>query len=306
MPALAYSSVDAHNTRRLARKFTPTVPDHHPFLEPDFPEDDEHLVPADLAPRGKLNWELPRQAITNLHIVLKLTHMADELLDEWRDKVPQIDEVINEWSAMKGASPTTAGELRLHAQAMFNRSCEEANNEADMVKDDSSNGYIFNMARNLDSPGRGDVIYFTNGVEDDEYNGKGDNMPKNLRNVEWLDFDGSHVHMADAVARLKPRCVASDLPEQDTHLSESYRLSTDQIPQDPSREFNELLTPTAYSPTAASDFGDSSGQTRPFDDFWQSHQSPTGYRLALRDDDCGLDDADISPLGTHHPGRRFD
>lgn len=303
MPALEYSSADAHNTRRLARTFTPTVPDHHPFLDPDFPEEDEHLVPAALAPRGKLNWELPKKATTNLHIMLKLTNKADELLDEWRDKIPQIDEVVTEWSEMKGASPTTLGEMQLHAQALFNDSCGEAQSEADTTGIDSSDGYVFNMAKNLDSPGRGDVIYLTNGVEDDKYNGKKGSMPKNLRNVEWLDFDGSHVHMADEAPKSRPLRVAFDLPEQSLDLGDSSTSRLSSVSGNiRSTDWNleELLSPTVYSPTAASDVGHSDGEARPFDDFWLSHQAPNGPSLALRDENNELDNLNISPSNGHH------
>jgi len=291
MPALEYPNVDAHNTRRLARKFTPTVPNHHPFLDPGFQGEDEDLVPADLAPRGKLNWKLPRKATTNLHIMLKLTNKADELLDEWRDKIPQIDEVVSEWSEMKGASPTTLGELQQQAQAMFNNNCKDAQDEADLAGNDSSDGYIFNMVKNLDSPGRGDVIYLTNGVEDDKFDGKKGIIPKNLRSVEWLDFDGSHVHLTDAINQPQPLCAAVDRQEQGAKLGESSTLRRTSIPQNlrtTDWELDGILSPTVYSPTAASDVCDSYNQVRPFDEFWRSHINEPDF-------------PEISPLQINHP-----
>jgi hypothetical protein len=281
MPALIFPSADAHNTRRLARTFTPTVPNHHPFLDPDFPDEDEDLVPADLAPRGKLNWELPKEATKNLHIMLKLTNKADELLDEWREKILQIDEVINEWSEMKGASPTTLGSMQLEAQALFNDRCKDTKDETDSAGNDSD-AYIFNMA-NLDAPGRSDVIYLTDGVEDDKHDGKNSSIPEDLRTPEWLDFDGLQVSL-DAVTQ--PEGI--DSPEPGCELGESSSFRRDcRLPnlRVTNWELDGYLSPTVYTPKAASTAGGSDSQIRPFDEFFRSHEAPYGYQLALRDED---------------------
>lgn len=53
----------------------------------------------------------------NLQIILKFTEETDKLLDEFHARVPTIDEVIEEWCEMKGASPTKAGFAKIRAQA---------------------------------------------------------------------------------------------------------------------------------------------------------------------------------------------
>lgn len=95
------SDSSAYNTRRVAREFLEDAP----------------LVPRDLAPHGRLNWELPKEARMNLQIILKFTEETDKLLDEFHARVPTIDEVIEEWCEMKGASPTKAGFAKIRAQA---------------------------------------------------------------------------------------------------------------------------------------------------------------------------------------------
>ncbi|KAK4691277.1 hypothetical protein P7C71_g5687, partial [Lecanoromycetidae sp. Uapishka_2] len=234
--------------------------------------------------------------------MLKLSNKADELLDEWRNKIPQIDEVISEWSEMKGASPTTVGEMQLQAQAMHNDSCLEAKGEGDLGATYSEEAYVFNMAKNLDSPGRGDVIYLTDGIQDSI--GRKGSIPQNLRNIEWLNFDGSHIHVADAVTQARPSRIASNLPEQDLDPERVGIPGIDRAPKNlrtTDWECDELLSPTVYSPTATPDAARSNSPIRrPFDDFWLSHQGLSGHQPTSRNAERGLDTQPISPLNNDH------
>lgn len=144
------------SARRLARNFTPKTPFHHPHLDPKLDPEDLHLVPPALF-RGKLNWELPQPAVTNLHVVLKLTDDPNELLEDFHDKIPQIDEVLRLWGEKKGASPTTTS--------------------------------------NLDTPGRADIIHLADAVEDSVEHANDSNVPSNLRTIDWSDFDGSYLRL---------------------------------------------------------------------------------------------------------------
>ena len=176
-------SPQAYSTRRLARSFTPATPNHHPLLDPEFPTEDIPLVPKDLAPRGQLNWDLPKKAKTNFHVMLKLSNKADELLNEFHEKIPRIDEVLNEWTEMQGASPTRTGHEQLGAQSLFQCGLGKSNEITRL----GGNGddCVFNMVRNLDTPGRADVIYFTDAVEESDRDiQKRDSVPPNLRSVE--------------------------------------------------------------------------------------------------------------------------
>ncbi|MCJ1273071.1 hypothetical protein MMC21_000860 [Puttea exsequens] len=172
MSTLESSGEAAWNTRRLAKPFTARTPKHHPFLDPDFAQEDASLVPADLAPQGRLNWDLPRKTKANLYIMLKLSNEAEELLEEWHEKIPKIDDVLSEWAEMSGATPTTHGRMQLQAQARFR---ENLKNEGNLVSEGSS--CVFNMSRNVDSPGQADVIYLTDAVDE--------GIPENIRRTEW-------------------------------------------------------------------------------------------------------------------------
>lgn len=130
------------NARRLARKFTPQTPFHHPHLDPTLPPNDLQLVPAALFPGRKLNWELPRPAVTNLHVKLHLTNDHDELQKEFRDKIPQINEVLGLWGELKEASPTKTGEVQLRARTLIAK-------DQDLTSTEKGEGNIFNLtARN--------------------------------------------------------------------------------------------------------------------------------------------------------------
>ena len=196
----------ANNSRRPVRIFTPNLPQHHPFLDPSLPHEDIDLVPADLAPRGKLNWEFPKTTTRDIHIKLKLTNKADELLDDWRQKIPQIDEVIKEWSDTGVVSPTTDDEIRRHAQAKLSEYCDYIRDEADSA--DTSNTFITNIA-NLSSSGRGEIIYDTYGVKYGVRDGTGDglgshqdgepsNIPRHIRRVGRLNCNRIDASIADS------------------------------------------------------------------------------------------------------------
>ena len=89
---------NAANVRRLAKRFTRHIPKHHPFLDKNFPVEDAALVPSELAPRGRLNWELPGKAEGNCHIIAELTSWTNELLDEVHEKLSQ--HILSEWDEM--------------------------------------------------------------------------------------------------------------------------------------------------------------------------------------------------------------
>lgn len=256
------------------------TPNHHPLLDPEFPEEDISLVPSALAPRGQLNWELPKKARANLHIMLKLSNNADELLDEFYDTLPQIDEALNDWVEMKGASPTKIGEEQLRARTFLDH---RNVNESTALKG-SNDDYVFNMARNLDNPGRADVIYLTEGVEDSDSIDKGRNLiADNIRGVDWLDFDGSYVHLQDAKDPVEPKTA---IP-QALHIQKADEIKRNSIPLNVrasgwESDQHHILTPTVYSPAINSNAGDMRTQTGPFNKFWRQHAAPHERPGSLR------------------------
>ena len=281
--AMSAPEVQVHNTRRLARIFTPSTPRHHPLLDPNLPEENVSLVPSDLKPRGNLNWELPKNARTNLHIMLKLSNKADELLDEFYAKIPMIDEVLSEWAEMRGASPTIEGLEKLRAQITSDVSVR--NNEA--IHQNGNDDYVFNMVRNLETPGRADVIYLTDAVEDDSENAQTSNgkLP-NVRSTEWLDFDGSYVHVQDADdsadnACAMPEALNISKKEKRNSVPPNLRISDWETDQE------AYLTPSVYSAKAASDNEGALKQVGPFEEFWRTHEVPFGAQVVLRSDDEG-------------------
>lgn len=256
------------------------TPNHHPLLDPEFPEEDISLVPSALAPRGQLNWELPKKAKANLHIMLKLSNNADELLDEFHHTLPQIDEAINDWVEMKGASPTKIGEEQLRARSFLGH----RNDKEGTVLKRSNDDYIFNMARNLDNPGRADVIYLTEGVEDSDSVDKGDNLiADNIRGMDWLDFDGSYLHLQEAKDPVEPKTA---IPEA-LHIQKADGTRRNSIPLNLrvpgwESEQDHILTPTVYSPAVSTDAGELRTQTGPFNKFWCQHAAPHERPGSLR------------------------
>lgn len=257
-----------HNIRRLARTFTPLTPRHHPLLDPEFPEEDLALLPQDLSPRGQLQWELPKKARTNLHIMLKLSNQTDELMEEFHEKIPLIDEVLHEWAEMRGASPTIKGLEQLRAQSSYRFDC--SNDEEGLTR--SNDDYIFNMVRNLETPGRADTIYLTDAMED---GAESSDILPNVRGEDWPDFDGSYVHEPNAIPEAlhiskseSQDCVPSNL--------RTFEWESDQ---------ETYLTPKIYSPSTGSDVDATRRQTGPFENFWRHHGAPFGPQVVMGDED---------------------
>ena len=280
------SDPNAYNTRRVASEFLPNIP-HHPFLDPNFPEEDAPLIPRDLAPHGRLNWELPKEARMNLHIMLKFTEETDKLLDEFHAKVPTIDEVIEEWCEMKGASPTKAGFAKIRAQVSHKESSKTKAKNAGEHTGETADSYIFNMAKNLDSLGRSDLIYLTDAVRDKEDEGRKSGMPENLRAVDWLDFDGSYVHLADA-HQAEPETAN---PESKSWLSvPGPSMRRDSTPTNlrttewPMSEQDACISPSIYSPEPEGD-SKKAKPLGPFEEFWRDHGGPQGLQMAVEDEE---------------------
>ncbi|KAL6713956.1 hypothetical protein ACLMJK_008450 [Lecanora helva] len=258
---MASSEAQANNTRRLARSFTPSTPNHHPLLDPNTPAEDISLIPQDLKPRGTLKWELPNKARTNLHIMLKLSNKADELLDEFHEKIPKIEEVLTEWVEMRGSSPTVEGMEKLRALASDNAAVW---NEGAFGQNNGSDDYVFNMVRNLDTPGRADIIYLTDAVGEDDKDAD--------------KADESYVHLPNAAE------LAKEMP-QPLNVSKDGRR--DSIPPNIRAtpwEDDGYLNPTVYSPENEFESDEDIDSSEPFDDFWRHHEVPFGPEVVLRDE----------------------
>lgn len=260
------------NARRRARKFTRQTPFHHPHLDPTLPPNDLHLVPAALFPGRKLNWELPRSAVTNLHVKLQLTNDLDGLQKEFHDKIPQINDVLGLWGDLKGARATTTGEAQLRARTPF------AKDQA-LTSTEEGEGSIFNLVSKLDSPGRADVIYLTDAVQESGGPAEDSSVPSNLRTIEWLNFDGSWVHLEDEPKMgAFPSEQGCDFDEQSmrrnstpSNLRIREWLDDEQCPDFSSETYNSKPN---------SDSGKVSRQIGPYETFWINHD-PYGPQLAL-------------------------
>ena len=161
-----------------ARTFTPYTPFHDPHLDPNVPEENYHLIPQSLVTGRKLNRDVPKPATANLHFVLKLTNDPSELQQEFHDKIPQINDLLGLWGEVKAANP---GE----AQREWTFTTEECKETT------------FKLVGNFDTPGR-DIIYLADASEDDTECAENSSNIPNLRNTEWLDSNGSCVHLKDA------------------------------------------------------------------------------------------------------------
>ena len=280
------SDTSASSTRRLARSFPPDVP-QHPLLDPNFPKEDTPLVPKDLAPRGRLNWELPKGARMNLHIMLKLTEEKNKLIDEFHAKVPTIDEVIGEWCEMQGASPTRAGFAKLRAQVSHKASSRAKADERGKQPDDDGDSYMLNMVKNLDSPGRSDLIYLTNAGQDKKDIFRRSRIPDNLRAVDWSDFDGSYVHLADASHQTELRTANPELKSKLTVSEPSMRRkrtpSNLRTTEWSTSEPDAYLFPGIYSPKPYDEAGKAK-PLGPFEEFWRDHGGPQGYQAVIEED----------------------
>jgi len=209
--------------------------------------------------------------------MLKLSNNADELLDEFHHTIPQIDEALSDWIEMKGASPTKIGEEQLRIRSFLDNHGIDGGTALKGSNDD----YIFNMARNLDNPGRADVIYLTDAVEDSLSVEKGhDPVAETIRGVDWLDFDGSYVHLQDAHVPGEHKTV---IPET-LHVPKANgtrRSSTPLNLRTSGWECDQdmLLTPKVYSPVIKTD---GRKQTGPFEKFWREHAAPHERPGSLR------------------------
>ncbi len=261
------------NARRLARRFTPHTPFHHPHLDQDLREEDLGLVPAALFPGRTLNWQLPRPAVTNLHVMLKLTNDLDELVQEFHDKIPQINDVLGLWGGVKGASPTTTGEAQLRART-------RVAGDQGRTTTEENEGTVFNLVSRLDTPGRADVIYLTDAVEDRGKCAEDLRVPSNLRTIEWLGFDGSYAHLEDAEPKMAVFPNEQDF-EDDVHNRRNSTPSNLRVTE----WLNDQYTPSeAYSAEPGSDATKASEVTSPYETFWINHDS-YGPQLALKNDE---------------------
>lgn len=264
------------NARRLARRFTPLTPFHHPHLDPNLRQEDLHLVPTALFPGRTLRWELPRPAVTNLHVMLKLTNDPDELVQEFQDTIPQINEVLGLWSELKAASPTTTGEAQLRARTPVVE-------DQGQTSRDKGEGTSFNLVSNLDTPGRADVIYLTDADEDSGGWAEDSSVPPNLRTIEWLGFDGSYVHLEDAEPKMAalPTELDFELDEHNGRNSTPSNLRVTEWLDD--AQYTDLPS-EAYSAEPGSDARKTSRETGPYETFWLNHD-PHGPQLALKNDE---------------------
>lgn len=282
------ASAQAQQTRRLARIFTPSTPMHYPLLDPKFPPEDIDLVPAPLAPRGQLSYELPKKARTILHIMLKLSNKADELLEEFHGRIPQISEAISEWAEMRGASPTSTGEEQLRAHATRMQCCNDGADTTQGERSAENQGYVFNMVRNLDTPGRADVIYLTDATEDsDSHDQCPDSIAQDIKHVSWLDFDASYAHLVEAEREPEAKVLGIHDISMDASAQRHSDLPRFRTPEWESPDYH--LPKSAYSPPGE----------RPFNDYWlKTHPPYADLTLGSNDDEP------LSPCST--PGYASD
>ena len=278
------------NTRRLARPFLDDVP-HHPFLDPEFQWQDAPLVPSDLAPGGRLNWELPRPAKTNLHIMLELKEETNQILEEYRSKLPLIDQAMEEWVEMRGASPTTTGEAKLRNLASIETFSDVR--IKDEQRDASTDSYIFSMARNLDSPGRADVIYLADAFEQKKGKKRKSSIPENIRAVDWLDFDGSYLHVAGVSHEGRAETAIPDsVPPLRIHKPDSRRYSRPlnlRVNEWSDSESMDFLPASVYSSEPSSAGSQACKQLGPFQEYWQGHDDGNEHCMEFGDDSPSIE-----------------
>ena len=273
------------NARRLARRFTLHTPFHHPHLDPNLDKEDLTLVPAGLSPGGrKLNWELPRPAATNLHIKLKLTNDPDELLEEFQDKIPEINKVLGLWGEVKGGSQTATGEAQLRMRTpVVEGQGWISSEERRRTSTEAGEGPVFNLVRNLDTPGRADVIYLTDAVEDGGDHVEDSSVPSNLRTIEWLGFDGSYVHVRDAEAKMAA-FPKDEFDFDDSSMRRSSTPSNLRVTEWLDDEQYTGHSSEIYVSEPGSDFQEISREVGPYETFWINH-NPNGPGLALDTDE---------------------
>ena len=277
------------DARRLGARFTPHTPFLDPHLDPNLKREDLHLVPAPLFRGRTFNSRLPRPAVANLHVMLKLTNDPDELQNEFHDKIPQIDDFLGLWGQLKGATSTVAGEGQLRART------------ADLIQEGERTS--LNLARNIDTPGQGSFIYLTDAVKDSENDAEDSGIPSNLRTVEWLGFDGSYAHLEDAEPKTAANPADHDVDFGEPSMQRNSRIISDlrvtewlknvehtdissrAYSSDPNSDVHHTdVSSRAYSSDSDSDAGNISRETGPYEMFWRGHTS-YGPQLALNNDD---------------------
>ena len=172
------------------------------------PEEALELVPPPLFAGRKLDRKLPRPAAAQLHVVLKLANGPDDLLKEFHDIIPQINDVLEFWSETRRADPTSIGEAKLRARASIPEDPEKGK------------ASIFNLVSSLDKPGRSGIIYLTDDTEQDRTHAEDASIPSNL---DWLGFEGSHVHI-----HAEPKKTAS--PEEQHSNSDEHSMRRNSTP----------------------------------------------------------------------------
>ena len=191
--------------------------------------------------------------------MLNLSNKADELLEEFHEKLPLIDEVLNEWAEMRGASPTIKGLEKLRAQS---------SSQLGPAQTEESGDCIFNMVKNLETPGRSDVIYLTDAAATAD---PGANFADDIlavREVVWLDDE-------DAFQEGPPSAIPEALSISKVETTDDDPSSSRTVERETSQEI--LLTPKIYSP--------SKSPTGPFEDFWRHHEAPFGSQVVLGGED---------------------
>ena len=215
--------------------------------------------------------------------MLELKEETDEILEEYRSKLTLIDQAIEEWVEMRGASPTTTGEAKLRDMASLNRFRDVE--KPGEHRDASTDSYIFSMAGNLDSPGRADVIYLADAFEQKKAIDRKSSIPENLRAADWLDFEGSYLHIAEVSHEAETDMA---IPESVPILKipKSGRRTNSRPPNLRISDWSEseprdLLPTSTYSPEPESAGSQACKRLGPFQDFWRSHNDSNAYRVEL-------------------------
>ena len=232
-------------------------------------KEDLHMVPPSLFAGRKLNRKLPGPAVTNLHVMLKLTNDPNELQREFHDKIPQINDILGLWSEVKGASPRATGEAQLRSRVPIDGECS-------LTSTERGRGTTFNLVSSLDTPGRADVIYLADASGDSGEQAEDSSIPLNLRNMEWLGFDGSYVHLEDA----EPKMAAAPTEQDSGFYERSIRRNstpsnlriTEWLADEQRTDFpNEAYCSEPDCSGPGSDAGASSKEVGPYETFWTNH-----------------------------------
>lgn len=221
--------------------------------------------------------------------MLELKEETNQILEEYRSKLPLIDQALEEWVEMRGASPTTTGEAKLRNLASL-ETFSDVRNGGEQC-DASTDSYVFSMARNLDSPGRADVIYLADAFEQKEGKERKSSIPENIRAIDWLDFDGSYLHVAEASHEGEVEMAISDsVPPLRIHKpgGKTYsRPSNLRVGEWSESESMDLLPASVYSPEPWSASSQACERLGPFQEFWQGHEDSNGYHMECADDSPG-------------------